>query len=111
MRFEFGDVVLVPFPITTQTVSKRRPAVIVSSDLYNRTKPDVVIMAITTQLRPSPTLGETWVRGWETAGLVKPSAIKPVFATLEKALVIRRLGSLDREDRAALQKSIAEVLG
>jgi mRNA interferase MazF len=68
-------------------------------------------MAITTQLRPSPTLGETWVRGWETAGLVKPSAIKPVFATLEKALVIRRLGSLDREDRAALQKSIAEVLG
>ncbi len=35
MPFEFGDVVLVPFPFTSQTVSKKRPAVIVSSRVYN----------------------------------------------------------------------------
>jgi mRNA interferase MazF len=28
---EFGDVVLVPFPFTSQAASKKRPAVIVSS--------------------------------------------------------------------------------
>ena len=34
--FEFGDVVLVPFPFTKQSTSKKRPAVIVSSAAYTR---------------------------------------------------------------------------
>lgn len=43
MSYEFGDVVLVPFPFTNQAASKKRPAVIVSSGGYNRAKPDVVV--------------------------------------------------------------------
>ena len=35
MLFEFGDVVLVPFPFTNQAASKKRPAVIVSNEAYN----------------------------------------------------------------------------
>lgn len=45
-RFEFGDVVLVEFPFTTQIQSKIRPAVVVSSALYNRSRPDLVLMGI-----------------------------------------------------------------
>jgi mRNA interferase MazF len=82
MPFEFGDVVLVPFPFTSQTASKKRPAVVVSSRSYNVAKPDVVLMAVTSQLRPVPGTGEVWVQDWKAAGLLKPSAIKPVFATL-----------------------------
>jgi mRNA interferase MazF len=81
MPFEFGDVVLVPFPFTSQTVSKKRPAIIVSSRAYNTAKPDVVVMAVTSQLRANATLGEVWFQEWTAAGLIKPSAIKPVFAT------------------------------
>ena len=29
-RFDFGDVVLVPFPFTDQSGTKKRPAVVVS---------------------------------------------------------------------------------
>jgi mRNA-degrading endonuclease toxin of MazEF toxin-antitoxin module len=47
MLFEAGDVVLVLFPFTNQTTSKQRPAVIVSNATYNRTKPNVILMAIT----------------------------------------------------------------
>ena len=39
MNFEFGEVVLVPFPFTDQSASKKRPAVIVSSSDYQRTAP------------------------------------------------------------------------
>jgi hypothetical protein len=35
MPFDFGDVVLVPFPFTSQRASKKRPAVVVSNRLQH----------------------------------------------------------------------------
>ncbi|MFO1163234.1 MAG: type II toxin-antitoxin system PemK/MazF family toxin [Reyranellaceae bacterium] len=61
MPFEFGDVVLVPFPFTSQAASKRQPAVVVSNRTYDTASPDVVVMAVTSQLRPSLGPGEVWV--------------------------------------------------
>jgi mRNA interferase MazF len=110
MRFEFGDVVLVPFPFTNQAASKKRPAVVVSSRAYNAARPDVVVMPITSQLRPARSLGEVWIEKWQAAGLLKASAVKPVFATLEQRLVLRRLGALMSEDRAALRNAIAGII-
>ena len=111
MLFEFGSVVLVPFPFTSQTASKKRPAVVVSNRAYSEATPDLIVMAITSQLRPSPGMGETWVVQWQAAGLLRPSAIKPVLATLEQRLVLRQLGSLESEDRSALRKAIGEIIG
>jgi len=76
--FGFGDVLLVPFPFTDQKAVKRRPAVVISGSAYNREKPDVIIMAVTSQLRPNASRGELWLQDWSDAGLLKPSAVKPV---------------------------------
>ena len=75
MPFEFGQVVLVPFPFTNHAASKRRPAVVVSTPSYNLDRPDVIVMAITSQFRPSPIVGEVWLSDWQGAGLLKPSVI------------------------------------
>ena len=61
--YSFGDVVLVPFPFTDQAGTKKRPAVIISSAVYNTAQRDLVIMAVTSQLRPSGALGEALVTG------------------------------------------------
>jgi mRNA interferase MazF len=111
MPFDFGDVVLVPFPFTSQRASKKRPAVVVSNRTYNTARPDLIVMAVTSQLRPNPGMGDAWIRHWQAAGLLKPSVVKPVFATLEQPLVLRRLGALVDEDRAALRKAISEIIG
>lgn len=107
----FGDIVLIPFPFTSQAAAKRRPAVVISGSAYNLARPDVIVMAVTSQLRRAPALGEVWLEGWEGAGLLKPSAVKPVIATLERGLVIRRLGALAEGDQAALRQAMAELLG
>ena len=109
--FEFGDVVLVPFPFTDQTASKQRPAAVVSSRIYGLERPDLLLIAITSQLHATPTLGDVWLSYWQDAGLLKPSAVKPVIATLEQGLVRRRLGSLHRADQAALRTALTQIIG
>ena len=89
MPYDFGDIVLVPFPFTDQTASKKRPAVVISTSAYNSVKPDLIIMAVTSQFRPVAAFGEVWLDRWQAAGLLKPSAVKPVIATLEQSLVTR----------------------
>jgi mRNA interferase MazF len=81
MPFNFGDVVLVLFPFTSQRASKKRPAVVVSKRTYDAARPDGIVMAITSQVRPNPGLGDVWVNHWQAAGLLKPSVVKPVFAS------------------------------
>jgi mRNA interferase MazF len=51
--YSFGDIVLVPFPFTDQAGTKKRPAVIISSTAYNTAQRDLVIMAVTSQLKHS----------------------------------------------------------
>ena len=109
--FEFGDVVLVPFPFTDQRTTKRRRAVVVSSGAYHRERPDLIILAVTIQVRAAATVGEAAIRKWKEAGLLKPSVLKPLLATVEKGLVLRKLGQLDKEDRQALRQVLDDILG
>lgn len=110
-RFDFGDVVLVPFPFTDQTGTKKRPAVVVSTAGYNAGRRDIVIMAITSQVRTPLGFAEVMVDDWRDAGLVKASVLKPVLSTIEQGLVVRVLGRLSHADLQALQKLLASVIG
>lgn len=92
--YNFGEIVLVPFPFTDQTAIKKRPAIIVSSNGYNTNRPDIIIMAVTSQMRSAEYFGDTIIHQWKKAGLLKPSVIKPIFTTIEKRLVIKTSGAL-----------------
>ena len=109
--FSFGDVVLVPFPFTDQSGAKKRPAVIVSSSGYNVHRRDLVIMAITSQVRTPLGFGEALVADWQAAGLIKSSVLKPVFTTIEQGLVARTMGKLAAADLRTLREAIAQVIG
>ncbi|MEM7495554.1 MAG: type II toxin-antitoxin system PemK/MazF family toxin [Myxococcota bacterium] len=108
--YEFGQVVLVPFPFTDLETTKKRPAVIVSRAAYNRSRSDVVAMAVTSQLRPRGDFGETHVLDWERAGLLKPSVVKPLLVTVCKSMLLCPLGMLTGRDRCALQESLHHIL-
>lgn len=109
--FEFGDVVLVPFPFTDQSSIKKRPAVVVSSAIYNRDRPDIIILAVTSQIAVPSQLGTFLVQDWKVAGLLKPSVVKPIISTLQKTLVKKKLGRLVRQDLHSLQNALQSILG
>ncbi len=108
--YKFGDVVLVPFPFTDQSSSKRRPAVIVSSAAYHSDHINLILMGISSQVSGAPRVGEVTITDWKKAGLIGPSVVKAVMTTIERKLVIRRLGTLADVDRNRVEQALRLIL-
>lgn len=106
-----GDVVLVPFDFTDRSGVKWRPAVVVSTDRYNQETPDVLIAAITGNLRAIPHPGDHLLQEWQAAGLLKPSLAQTKLATVEATVIGRMLGRLSPADLAAFEHGLREALG
>ena len=106
--YEQGDVLLVPFPFTDQSAAKRRPAVVLSSHAYNQTHHDVILAPITSRITGDP--DEAALSDWGDAGLLKPSAVKPVLSTFDVSLVIKFLGALSDPDCAQVRALFARIL-
>jgi len=92
-----GQVVLIPFPFTDLTTVKRRPAIIFSSNTYNQTHPDVILVAITSQVSAHQKSDEYPLSNSEqiAAGLPKPSIVKlGKIVTIDQQLIQIILGKL-----------------
>ncbi|MEX0270720.1 type II toxin-antitoxin system PemK/MazF family toxin [Leptolyngbyaceae cyanobacterium UHCC 1019] len=93
-NFEFGQVVLVPFPFpfTDQSTTKKRPTIVISSSTYQQERIDLIVIAITSQISSSLRFGEALIVEWQAAGLLKSSIIKPILATIEQQLDYPQIG-------------------
>jgi mRNA interferase MazF len=56
------------------------------------------------------TLGAVSVYQWREAGLLHPSSIKPIIATLSHPEVIKKIGKLTVPDGNALKRMLLKVL-
>lgn len=109
--YSFGDVVLVPLPFTDQSGSKKRPAVVISTDRYQRECPDLILMPITSQNPGSTRFGDAPVSDIQAAGMLMPGVVKPVIFTIEARLVQKSLGKLVDDDQRGLRHSIVQLIG
>ncbi len=99
------EIILVPFPFTDFSSTKHRPALVVSPDSYNQNR-DLVIAYITSQLSLSARLGDYKLQKWKEASLPKPSIVRMKFATIEKSIVIKKIGELEKADYEKVEENI-----
>lgn len=111
MSYRFGDVVIVSFPFTSAAVAKRRPAVVVSAAAMNDGLLDVILLPITSRLLPIGAIPQLVLQDWRSAGLLKPSAVKPNFFTFLQSQVVRTLGTLSNADVASLRTFATALIG
>jgi mRNA interferase MazF len=107
INYKRGDVVLVPFPFTDLSATKQRPALVVSSDAFNVSHSDVVVVAITSQVPVNLQSDELLIshEDLRSCGLPKPSIFKlGKIVTLHQGLIIRQIGKLP-------QLTLEKVLG
>ena len=98
-----GDVVIVPFPFADRDASKRRPALVCSSAIFNRQARHLVLAMITTSSH-SPWPGDVPVGDLGVAGLPAASVVRWKLFTLDLSLVLKRAGALSTRDRDACRK-------
>ncbi len=114
ITYRRGAVVLVPFPFTDQSGSRRRPALVVSSDAYNQACPDRVLVRITSQPPTVPLIGDYTLKDgdWQAAGLIAPSIVRcGKIITVETSLILRELGVMPASAMSEIDQHIIAALG
>ena len=87
------DIVLIPIPFTDLASQKKRPAIIISSDGYNESNEDIVVVALTSNIEPREFSVELTNDDLE-AGILKVTSMIRVdkIYTLNKSIVIKTFG-------------------
>jgi mRNA interferase MazF len=104
-----GDVVLVGFVFSDESGKKLRPAVIISSPAYNRARQEVVVAAITSNVRRR-LFGDHMIADWKGAGLLFPSVATGIFRTIKRTMIDRKLGSMGKTDLEAIDRELRRSL-
>ena len=93
-HYRRGDIVLVPFPLTDLSSTKKRPALVVSPDSFNDHAHDVVLVAITSQPSDSHVVAldeDDYVDG--RLPLVSFVKVSKLFTT-HLTLVLKKVGTI-----------------
>jgi mRNA interferase MazF len=103
-RYRWGEVVLVAFPLSDMSGTRRRPGLV----LYDSGDEDVMLARITTQEARGG--ADVSLSDWKAAGLIAESVVRlSKVATIRKSLVDRRLGHLSAQNSVAVRRSWARM--
>ena len=107
MDYVPGTVILARVPFANGSGAKRRPVVLVGNPSYWRGDHSALVCPVTTA---RPRIADVPV-DWQTAGLVRPSCVRPRPLVLPKAELGWRVGALTAGDLEALKDALRTVLG
>ncbi len=103
MTFERFDVAIVPFPFSDRQATRRRPALVVSDQGFNRTHGHVILAMITTA-RDRSWPSDTEITDRNAAGLKARSVVRLKLFTLDNDLLVKRIGALAEADRTNVRR-------
>jgi mRNA interferase MazF len=106
-RFVKGDVVVVPFPFSDLSISKRRPALVLT-DLAGD---DLILCQITSQSVHDTYSIELLDSDFDTGSLNKPSNIRPNrLFTADRHIILYKTGSLKNEKLEGVIDALIGIL-
>ena len=110
MTFEAFDVVVVPFPFTDRSTTKRRPALVLSDSKAFNKHVGQSVLAMITSARNSDWPLDVEIKDLDSAGLPSASVVRMKLFTLDDRLVIRRAGVLAENDRRSVAATLQQLL-
>lgn len=102
-----GSVITVDFPGATGI--KRRPALVISTNLYYRTRPDVIISVLTSQISAANQPTDYLLQDWAQAGFRLPTAFRVYLSTVPSSAATA-IGRLSLQDWEEIQHCLKQAL-
>jgi mRNA interferase MazF len=95
MMFKQRDIILIPIPFTDLASQKKRPAIVISSDKYNDTSEDIIVVALTSNVKKQDftiviTSDDLEVGQLKTTSMIRVDKIY----TLNKSIVLKHFGRI-----------------
>jgi mRNA interferase MazF len=106
-KFVKGDIVVIPFPFSDLSGSKKRPALVLA-DLQGD---DIILCQITSQQTKDKYAIEIHDQDFKLGKLTAPSNIRPnrIF-TADKNIIIKKAASLNQQTVNAVIQKIVSIL-
>ena len=102
-----GDVILVRFPFSDHQTTKKRPAIVVSPELYHFRHGDIIALGLTTKKQTDNSLR---LDAWQLAGLPRPTWVKPVIGTFSRDIITKNMGTLPRQHWSPVQTALSLLI-
>lgn len=111
IMYKQGDIVLVPVPYSDLTNRKQRPVLVISSDIYNKMTEDIVVVAITSQLKELDYSVVIESKDLTEGELKVTSAIRAdKVYTLSKNIVRKKFGQVNSEILEGVRTKLNELI-
>jgi mRNA-degrading endonuclease toxin of MazEF toxin-antitoxin module len=89
---------------------KLRPAIVISSAGYNRARQEVIVAAVTSNVKRR-LFGDYLIANWKEAGLLFPSVATAILRTIKRTMIERKLGSVPKIDLETFDRELRRSLG
>ncbi len=105
-----GDIVLIPFPFTDLSATKKRPALIISNESFNKER-NLILIAISTKIgmiKHSKPINQS---NLQEGKLNKPSFLR--FHNMfigEKRLIIKKIAKINKNYLKEAKKQLANYI-
>jgi len=111
MIFKQGDILLVPIPFSDLSSSKRRPVLVVSSNHYNQSSLDLIVVAITSNLNYSENKILLNNHDLNSGKLRQISSVRTdKIYTLSKGIILKKFGKVKIEYLKLVVSMISDLI-
>ncbi len=109
--YKQGEIVLIPVPFSDLTKRKQRPVLIISNNRYNSLTEDIVVVAITSQLKDLDYSVIIESKDLSTGILKVTSAVKAdKIYTLSKQIIVKKFGQVNPDVLEEIRKKIKALI-
>ena len=111
MTYEPFDVVVVPFPFTNSSRTKRRPALVLSQKTDFGAVIEYSVLAMITSQKNEPWPLDVPIKNKKQSGLTAASIVRMKLFTLDNRFILRKIGRLTKSDQMQVKESLTKIFG
>lgn len=111
MQYSQGEIILVPFPYSDLSAIKKRPVLILSNDLFNSSKQDLIVAAITSKSFRDNYSCEITDEDLEIGFMPEKSVIKlSKLFTINKNMIIKKFSKIRNDKFKEIKNTLITIL-